>query len=476
MTLKHTRTPSPDPPRKRPHLLLPPSPSFDDSTSHPIDSPRNPFGRSFAWRKLQDLPAATRLDQHLALRFQYVRRGQKQVHWPSTDGGVYRVVHVPQNYTLCHLRTLIWWLFGGQVGVQPPDPQDTTAHLHPNLDADVPLGHNEAPYHFEVKQGVTMYMAASRPGQIKTGTTWAVASGVLDPYLYEPNKDNSADEDPEEELAAEEDAVAEIEQDSRPWLAEEDVSMAHVWPDGPESDASRGIIYVSGFQNFDCLLTWSQHHNPLLQIHITINTLPVPERKLHKKSHNPFVLKAAGNTYLDPPFNSRTKRLAPVDPDLVFSDEALAVWNEEDAFSDYYNVNTILPLTTYQQEEAELTKEDQEAADRERGMFSSSPVRPSSVMGSDPFISLSPARRTPLVTPAPKPAQRKRLMHMQRRLRTQSRSLGKDSKEAKKGSGWRDERESEKVDKRQRALERALEAQIEWSLEASGSSVLSPEI
>ncbi|KAJ7054366.1 hypothetical protein C8F01DRAFT_488225 [Mycena amicta] len=506
--MKHSRSPSPELPRKRQHLnLLPPSsdnlnehddddewsshrtrhrkldalfplppPSLPRYGLHPRDSPSNPFGRSRAWKLMQDLPPSTPVAKHVSLRFQYVRRGMRKDQKAPTEG-IYRLVQVPPNYTLVHVRCLIWWLFGGMVGVSPPEPGVSTAHLNPHPDIVAQTKEDEeAPYKFEMKHDVLMYSSMFRPGQIKTGTTWAVASGLLDPYLYTPDPETDDDDDEEDEedrrekdMAAEEDAVAAIEDDARRWMAEEDVTIGHVWPEG--NDTSRGIIYT---------------HNPLLQVHITSTTEPVSVERRRRKCRDPFVFKAVGNAYLDPPFATLTGKLPAEKHAFEFKDEEL--WNGEDAFGEYYIKNTILPMTAYKLEEerADAATNKQEMPE---ATFSSSPTRSSSSMvptpksrrhsspgpriarGSDPFSS-SPSRAgssIPLYTPAPKPAQRKRIMHLQRQIGALTRAAERLRDES------REKRETKKVEKRQRALQQALEAQIEWSLEMAASGGPSPE-
>jgi hypothetical protein len=227
MTPKHglrSRSPSSEPPKKRRHTTGDPSsspfsypyiPSTPSYPPHPADSPSNPFGRTHAWNLLQDLPPPTSFSKHLPLRFQYLKRGVPR----ETLEGIYRVVQVPQSYTLVHLKSLIGFLFGGAYG-QTPLADEDEAHM------------------FEAKKSVSVYPSSFKPGQIKQGRTWAWASSVLDPYLYYP--DWTADEEAREggPHAGDPD-----EEDERKWTAEEDLTVAHVWPEG--GDVTRAIVYVS---------------------------------------------------------------------------------------------------------------------------------------------------------------------------------------------------------------------------------------
>ena len=62
------------------------------------DSPSNPFGRKRKERLLQTLPDVTSFKQHISLRFQFVR---KDIY--TRQGGIFRVIRVPMNYTFAHL-------------------------------------------------------------------------------------------------------------------------------------------------------------------------------------------------------------------------------------------------------------------------------------------------------------------------------------------------------------------------------------
>ncbi|KAF7291850.1 Carbohydrate esterase family 9 protein [Mycena indigotica] len=381
--MKRCRSQSPEAPRKRQHVADPPRSEMMASWLSPTDSPSNPFGRSRSWQMMQDLPPPTPFSKHLTLRFQYVRRGSRteQDNVMPTEG-VYRIVQVPKNYTLVHLRSLVWWLFGGIFGISPPEPHDSALHIDPYAVED----DEESPYKFELKKAITM---SRRPGQIKKGTTWAIASGLLDPYLYAPDQTEDEEAEAEGELA-----------DDRRWMAEEDVTLAHIWPNG--LDVTRGFVYT---------------HNPFLQVHITINTLSVPARQ--GKGRDPFVFIALGNAYLDPPFASPETGPPPLNYHFKFN--SADIWNVSDAFRDFYIKNTVLPLSTYQVEDA-VQRDVPEMT-----FLSSSPARSSSPMVStplssrqtpdhhDPFSS-SPSSLNATSTPAPRPAQRKRIMRMQRQI------------------------------------------------------------
>ncbi|KAJ7089247.1 hypothetical protein B0H15DRAFT_280680 [Mycena belliarum] len=406
MTPKHrSRSSSPpsEPPHKRRHTIAAhgihsspfsfsyPYISSTPSTPFPAtpsDSPSNPFGRTRTWNLLQALPPPTSFSKHLPLRFQYLKRGIPR----ETLDGIYRVVQVPQSYTLVHLKSLIGFLFGGAYGQLPPDPDDEgQAHM------------------FELKKDMAVYSSAFRPGQIKHGNTWAYASSVLDPYLYYPDWEN---DDPEVEAEAEAKAEAcadaspaeEIgSEDGRKWTAEEDLTVAHAWPEG--GDTTRGIVY---------------QHSATLQIHITVNTLPLKTRR--GKGNLPHVFVANGLVFLDEP--AEEDRLEPEDPTAQLDPSN---WNDpEDKFAEYYGENTILPYAGYSKEA------DSSSAPLPALTFSSSPTRasssslassPLSVAGAFLHTTSSPGR-FPKYTPAPRPAQRKRLRHLQYRIGTLTRVHG----------------------------------------------------
>ncbi|KAJ7098292.1 hypothetical protein C8R44DRAFT_811270 [Mycena epipterygia] len=392
MTPKHSlrRSPSSEPPKKRRHTIGTPSSPFhypyissSSSTPYPScpsDSPSNPFGRTRTWNLLQTLPPPTSFSKHLPLRFQYLKRG---VPRESLDG-IYRVVQVPQSYTLVHMKSLIGFLFGGAYGETPPDVDEE----------------DSSPAHmFEMKKDVALYSSSFRPGQIKFGNTWAYSSSVLDPYLYYP------DWETEDEPGAE--PREEPVDDERKWTAEEDVTVAHVWPEG--GDIGRGIVY---------------QHSPSLQIHITINTMPITSRR--GKGNLPHVFSACGLVYLGEPTEEDGLEEEDYTAQLDGSN-----WNEPaDAFAAYYGQNTILPFAGYHEEANTSAPSLTFSSSPLRSSSSSSPslATPSSSFtftSALPGIDASPGW-FPKYTPAPRPAQRKRIRHLQCRLGHLTRTHAED--------------------------------------------------
>ncbi|KAJ6572060.1 hypothetical protein B0H19DRAFT_1132401 [Mycena capillaripes] len=405
MTPKHrlrSSSPSSEPPKKRRNtstgapsspfsFSYPYIPSSTPYPSHPSDSPSNPFGRTRTWNLIQALPPPTSFSKHLPLRFQYVKRGVPR----ETLEGIYRIVQVPQSYTFVHLKSLIGFLFGGAYGQIPPDPEEEDA----------------VPAHvFEVKNSLSLYPSSYKPGQIMCGTTWAYSSSVLDPYLYCPDEESEEDpkgrDNPETEKGHEN--GNEDLDDERKWTAEEDLTVAHVWPEG--GDVKRGLVYK---------------HAANLQIHVTINTTTIESRR--GKGNLPHVFSACGLVYLDDPVEEdnleEEDRTAQLDPEN---------WNEpENAFAKYYRKTAILPYEGYQ--EASVSSPSVPSL-----TFSSSPLRSSS-SASSPSVATSPSfprlrifgsspGSFPKYTPAPRPSQRKRIRHLQHRIGTLTRLHAEEDK------------------------------------------------
>ncbi|KAJ6616476.1 hypothetical protein B0H10DRAFT_1949121 [Mycena sp. CBHHK59/15] len=390
-------TPSSEPPKKRRHTTGTPStpysyPYIPSSSSTPYpscpsDSPSNPFGRTRTWNLIQDLPPPTSFSKHLPLRFQFLRRGTSR----RSHEGIYRVVQVPQSYTLVHLKSLIAFLFGGAYGQVPPDADDDTGPGHM----------------FEIKHGLSVYSSAYKPGQIKRGLTWAYSSSILDPYLYCPDWETEDDPD----AGPHDSETEEKADDERKWTAEEDMTIAHAWPEG--GDMTRGIIY---------------QHSPDLQVHITINTTPIKTRR--GRGNLPHVFTAVGLVYLDAP--SEDDELEEEDPAALL---APSNWNEpEDAFATYYAQTTILPFAGYE------TAANSSSASVPSLGFSSSPLRTSSSSLVSPATSSSARVASspdvigvPKYTPAPRPAQRKRIRHLQRRIGQLTRTQAEDEERKRTG-------------------------------------------
>ncbi|KAF9450199.1 hypothetical protein P691DRAFT_810954 [Macrolepiota fuliginosa MF-IS2] len=245
-------------PLKTPHTPYPP---------RPFDSPGNPFGRKRIKHLIRTLPESTSFSKHLPLRFQFIRTGSAS----PRQGGVYRVVQVPLSYTFTHLCCLIAWLFGGL-----PSQEGADEHL------------------FEVKKDASIYSHLYKPGQVKSGQTWVKLSSSQNPYRYRTDDLNDGEEDPQEDQL-ESDVKRALEEDEEEsddcedeeledwkWEDEEEFTVGHAWPKGP--DLERAIIY---------------HHSLTTQIHITINQTDIPRRK--GRSNTPYVFSARGRVWLSPP-------------------------------------------------------------------------------------------------------------------------------------------------------------------------------
>lgn len=177
---------------------------------------------------MQSLPPISSFSKHIALRFQFVRRGPTI---SPRQGGVYRTVQVPLNYTLVHLKCLIAFLF------------NTPASYHRNVAIN---GANDD-HLFEVKSKVTMYSPLYKPGQIRSGHTTVKLSNVRDPcrwrsqYGYANDSEEDELNDSEEDREEVNEDGESAEEDSK-WEDEEDYTLGHVWPEG--LDVHRGLIYV----------------------------------------------------------------------------------------------------------------------------------------------------------------------------------------------------------------------------------------
>lgn len=198
----------------------------------PADSPTNPFGRIRRLTQGTTLPRPTSFSKHLPLRFQLIH--------PRVDGrhldrdGIYRIVQVPLNYTLAHLRILVQYIFEPAKEEEIVEPYSlrrgsrrasAASSVHKGKQAELPgpVGHL-----FDVQRKVKM----GSPGQIKEAQTWVKASMVRDPYHY-PGSDSG------DSLWLDEDGAGE----DWNWEPEEDFTLAKVWPKG--GDLARGITYVS---------------------------------------------------------------------------------------------------------------------------------------------------------------------------------------------------------------------------------------
>lgn len=209
---KHALDSAPETPSKRRCNAL----SAPALPARPSDSPSNPFGRKRVRSLVRSLPPPTLFSKHLPLRFQLVCTDRPVSRRIYND--VHRIVQVPTNYTIMHLRCLIALLFGGSRSslLQGED------HL------------------FEVKRKIQLYNTVYKPGQVKSGQTWAKLSSAKDPCRYRS----------ESSLAKEEKVLGvgnrdgeEEESGEWKWHAEEDFTLERAWPKGRE--LFRAIVYVS---------------------------------------------------------------------------------------------------------------------------------------------------------------------------------------------------------------------------------------
>ena len=239
---------SDDPPAKRRHISSLPSPTSSPSPknqttphtppsrrySRPSDSPTNPFGRKRS--RTIPVPHPTFYSKHLTFRFQLIRNDGRR----RDREGVYRIAQVPLNYTFRHLHKLLYFLFDGPLA----PPASTTSPAQREVEAPDGSGHL-----FEAQKSAAIYSLSHKAGQIKSAQTWARLSCVRDPYRYHD------DEMPElpggrsvfqaDEEADKNDGDNESEVLNWRWEAEEDFTLAHVWPRG--ADLTKAITYVRFF-------------------------------------------------------------------------------------------------------------------------------------------------------------------------------------------------------------------------------------
>jgi len=236
-----TQTPRRGPKRRHLSSPLPPSSPCASVSSLatprtpawtvPADSPTNPFGRIRRLRHDTTLPPPTSFAKHLSLRFQLIH--------PRADGrdskrdGVYRVVQVPLNYTLAHLRKLIAYVFDpakkDEITVPynlrcPPNKLSRTVSSAKGKGKESATPTDFIGHLFEVQK-----QAKVQDGVIEEGLTWVKSSTARDPYHYAGN-------DLQDTLFLDD------ENDKWRWEAEEDIQLAKVWPKG--GDLSKAIVYV----------------------------------------------------------------------------------------------------------------------------------------------------------------------------------------------------------------------------------------
>ena len=219
--------------------------------SAPSDSPNNPFGLKRSLYALE-LPKVTSFGKHTPVRMQVVTDADMDplTKHRRSRGGVYRVVQVPNNYTFRHLHKLILYLFASDTNLHHGSqilPNGLLAGKRTLSEKAAGKSRADARsstwggHYFEVQKQITLYPEAKHPGTIEPGgKTWAKLSSVRDRKLFRDLCDPSLDLDTSlPAMLEDEDA----EKEEWTWEAEDDFTLRHVWPDGPELE--RGIIYVS---------------------------------------------------------------------------------------------------------------------------------------------------------------------------------------------------------------------------------------
>ena len=216
---KHALDSAPETPSKR-RCNAPPAPALP---ARPFDSPSNPLGRKRVRSLVRSLPPPTPFSKHLPLRVQLVRTDRP---YSRLYNNVYRIVQIPTNYTIMHLRCLIAYLFGGSRS----SLLQGEGHL------------------FEIKRKTQLY-GFHKPGQVRSGQTWAKLSSAKDPCRYRPESTLTK----EERISGDQGAGGNEEEESGEWKwhAEEDFTLDRAWPKGHE--LFRAIVYVSHFKMMDSL-------------------------------------------------------------------------------------------------------------------------------------------------------------------------------------------------------------------------------
>ncbi|TFK75507.1 hypothetical protein BDN72DRAFT_441479 [Pluteus cervinus] len=271
----------------------------------PLDTPTNPFGRTRRLTLSQSLPPPTRFSQHLPLRFQFVRCPNPDVKGkgkardvyvdedeeegyvlrrrsslkkksknqaveldiesiPPRNGGVYRICQVPLSYTFVHLRFLIAWLFS------PRGWRTRKGDVQMLLEDEM----ERQKYWFEVKEEIETFSTTYKPGEMKGGKTVNKLSMVSDPSGKE-----GAGEDVTSIRSSSVDGDEDEEGEDWTWQPEDEFTLHNAWPSG--LDLHRGIIY---------------HHDETTEVHITVNSGEVEQRR--GRSNSPYVFSARGRVFL----------------------------------------------------------------------------------------------------------------------------------------------------------------------------------
>lgn len=282
--------------------------------SVPQDSPTNPFGLKRSLAALE-LPRPTGFGKHICLRFQLVdSRPDRTLAAKRQDkeGGVYRVVQVPLNYTFRHLHKLILFLFATDINdfhAQLPSGRRTSlrssATSHPARGKGKGRAHHDplvsqwGGHYFEVLKKAAVHSRTTKPGVFKSGATVRTKlSSVRERRLFRDlvDPDDTAGSSSVFPKTLEDE---DVDKEDWTWEAEDDFALSQVWYKGPSLD--RGIIYV-GFKScisyIHSYLSISQHHQPYTSVHITANTLSVPARKGNGNTPYVFLAQATAGTYI----------------------------------------------------------------------------------------------------------------------------------------------------------------------------------
>lgn len=171
------------------------------------------------------------------------------------DGGVYRVVQVPLNYTFRHLHKLILFLFASDIGelhAQLPSGRRTSLRSASTSTTQAkgkgravldPTTTQWGGHFFEVLKNAAVHTNATKPGVIKSGARVRTKlSSVRERRLFRDllDPENAVGSSSVLPKTLEDE---DVEKEDWTWEAEDDFMLGQVWYKGPSLD--RGIIYVS---------------------------------------------------------------------------------------------------------------------------------------------------------------------------------------------------------------------------------------
>lgn len=260
----------------------------------------------------------------------------------------------------------------------------------------------ERGHFFEVRKKIVMYQPKYRQATIRSGEPWIRLSSAKDPYRYKADWDFDDDKDGESVCGSEEEQEpSEEEEDPWRWEAEDELTLANLWPDAKHPDFDRGIIYYH---------TCSTRDERPTQVHITYDRSITQRRK--GRGNAPYVFRARGDVFISPladlgPSETRDKFEYPL------MQMSRHLWNDpSNAFARYLHRKAVLPIPDFDDDEDQVEVEVENSYMSTPGLTTS----PSSPMSSSSIPLSSFLYTFPKHTPGPRPSQRKRIRYMSKRL------------------------------------------------------------